>query len=154
MDSNLRREIIIDNYENPVNRKKIDDKNFIVSSTISDSCIDNITLYVKFNDNIIEDIYFDGEACAITTSSTSIMIKKLIGKSIDYAKELMNNYYNMIDEKEYNEELLGELNAYSEIYMQPNRKKCAIFSFETLKKAIKEYEDKQNKTLSDNVDGH
>lgn len=141
MDSNLRREIIIDNYQNPVNRKIIDDDSFVVASTVSDSCIDNITLFVKFDGDIIKDIYFDGEACAITTSATSIMIKKLIGKTIDEANELMDNYYNMIDEKEYNEELLGELNAYSEIYMQPNRKKCAVFPFETLKKVIKKYKD-------------
>ena len=141
MDSNLRREIIVDNYQNPVNRKKIDDEEFVVASTISDSCIDNITLFVKFKGDIIEDIYFDGEACAITTSATSIMIKKLIGKSINEAKILMNNYYNMIDEKEYNEEILGELNAYCEIYKQPNRKKCAIFPFEVLKKTINIYKD-------------
>ena len=141
MDSNLKREIIIDNYQNPVNRKKIDDDEFIVSSTISDSCIDNITLFVKFKDNIIEDIYFDGEACAITTSATSIMIKMFLGKSIDYVNNLMDNYYRMIDEKEYDEKLLGELNAYSDIYKQPNRKKCAIFPFETLKKAILKYKE-------------
>ncbi len=141
MDSNLRREIIIDNYQNPVNRKKIDDDSFVVASTISDSCIDNITLYVKFKDDVIMDMYFDGEACAITTSATSIMIKKLIGKTIDEANELMDNYYNMIDEKEYDKESLGELNAYEEIYMQPNRKKCAIFPFETLKKVFEKYKD-------------
>lgn len=141
MDSNLRREIIVDNYQNPVNRKKIDDKSFTVASIVSDSCIDNITLYVKFNGDIIEDIYFDGEACAITTSATSIMIKKLIGKSIEDAYTLMENYYNMVDEKEYDKEILGELNAYEEIYMQPNRKKCAIFPFETLKKVIEKYKD-------------
>ena len=139
MDSNLRREIIVDNYQNPTNKQTINDKEFVTASTISDSCIDNITLFVKFKDNVIEDIYFDGEACAITTSATSIMIKKLIGKTIDEAEELMNNYYNMIDEKEYSEEELGELNAYNEIYKQPNRKKCAIFPFETLKKAIEKY---------------
>ncbi len=139
MDSNLRREIIVDNYQNPVNRKKIDDDSFVVASTIRDSCIDNITLFVKFKDDIIEDIYFDGEAYAITTSATSIMIKMFIGKSIDYANSIMENYYNMVDEKEYDEELLGELNAYSEIYMQPNRKKCAIFPFETFKKVIEKY---------------
>lgn len=143
MDSNLRREIIVDNYQNPVNRKKIEDDSFTVASIISDSCIDNITLYVKFNGDIIEDIYFDGEACAITTSATSIMIKKLIGKTIDDAYTLMENYYNMIEEKECDKEILGELNAYEEIYMQPNRKKCAIFPFETLKKVIKKYKDEK-----------
>lgn len=141
MDSNLRREIIVDNYQNPVNRQKIDDKEFTVASIVSDSCIDNITLFVKFKGDTIVDIYFDGEACAITTSATSIMIKKLIGKTINDANNLMDNYYNMIEEKEYDEELLGELNAYSEIYKQPNRKKCAIFPFEVLKKVIKKYKD-------------
>lgn len=143
MDSNLRREIIVDNYQNPTNRGKINDSSYTVASTISDSCIDNITLYVKFNGDIIEDIYFDGEACAITTSATSIMIKKLIGKSISEAEELMNNYYNMIDEKEYDSDSLGELNAYDEIYKQPNRKKCAIFPFETLKKVIEKHKDEK-----------
>lgn len=142
MDSNLRREIIIDNYQNPVNKKRITDKEYLHASNRSDSCIDNIELFVKINNNIIEDLYFDGEACAITTSATSIMIKKIIGKSLDEVKILMDNYYQMIDEKEYNKEILGELLAYSEIYMQPNRKKCALFPFETLKKAISEYENK------------
>ena len=143
MDSNLKREIIVDNYQNPVNRKKIDDNSFVIASTISDSCIDNITLYVKFNGDIIEDIYFDGEACAITTSATSIMIKMFIGKTIEVANKIMENYYNMIEEKEFDKELLGELNAYSDIYKQPNRIKCAIFPFETFKKAINKY--KENK---------
>lgn len=142
MDANLRREIIIDNYQNPVNKKKIDDKDYLEASTISDSCIDNITVYVKFKDNVIENIYFDGEACAITTSATSIMIKKLTGKTIDEAIKLMDNYYNMIDEKECDKEMLGELNAYEEIYKQPNRKKCAIFPFETLKKVLLKYQEK------------
>ena len=139
MDSNLRREIIVDNYQNPVNRKKIDDNSFIVASTISDSCIDNISLFVKFKDDIIEDIYFDGEACAITTSATSIMIQKIIGKTINEALSLMDNYYNMLDEKEYDKDSLEELNAYDEMYKQPSRKRCAMLPFETLKKAILKY---------------
>ena len=99
MDSNLRREIIIDNYQNPTNKMKITDKDFLEARTVSDSCIDNISLYVKFNGDVIEDIYFDGEACAITTSATSIMIKKIIGKKICEVEKLMDNYYQMIDEK-------------------------------------------------------
>ena len=144
MDSNLRREIIIDNYQNPMNNKVIDDDNFIVARTISDSCIDNIKLFVKFNGDLIEDIYFDGEACAITTSATSIMIKMFIGKTIAEAESIMNNYYNMIEEKEYDKNKLEELNAYSDISKQPNRIKCAIFPFETFKKAIEEYKLKIN----------
>ena len=144
MDSNIRSEIIINNYQNPMNKKTINDDSFLVARTISDSCIDNITLFVKFNKDKIIDMYFDGEACAITTSATSIMIKMFIGKTINEAEDIMNNYYNMIEEKDFDVETLKELNAYSEISKQPNRIKCAIFPFETLKKAIKEYRNKVN----------
>ena len=53
----------------------------------------------------------------------------------------MKNYYDMVSEKEYDEDILGELNAYSEIFLQPNRIKCALFPFETLKKAIIQYRE-------------
>lgn len=142
MDSNLRREIIVDNYQNPTNKKVIENNDFIKVNTRSDSCIDNITLYVRLDNDKIIDIYFDGEACAITTSATSIMIKSLIGKRLDEADVIINNYYNMIEEKDYNKDLLGELNVYDEIYKQPNRKKCATMPFDTLKKAVKIYMEK------------
>lgn len=142
MDSNLRREIIVDNYQNPTNRKVMEKSDFIKVNTRSDSCIDDLTLYVKLDNDKIIDIYFDGEACAITTSATSIMIKSLVGKTLDEASVIINNYYNMIEEKEYNHEVLGELNVYDEIYKQPNRKKCATLPFDTLKKAVKIYVEK------------
>ena len=143
MDRELRREIIIDNYQNPVNKQSIDDPEFIKVNTNSDSCIDNVDLYVKFTGEVISDLYFDGEACAISTSATSIMIKMFIGKTIEEAKEVIKNYYNMIEEKEYNEDILGELNAYSDISIQPNRKKCAILPFNALLEAIDIYKNKK-----------
>ena len=144
MDRELRREIIIDNYENPTNKMKISDEqiekdNFIKINTNSESCIDNVDLYVKFVDNIITDLYFDGEACAISTSATSIMIKMFLGKTIDDAIIVINNYYNMIEEKNYDENILEELNAYIDISKQPNRKKCATLPFNALLKAIEIY---------------
>ena len=144
MNRELRREIIIDNYENPTNKMKISDEqiekdNFIKINTNSESCIDNVDLYVKFVDNVITDLYFDGEACAISTSATSIMIKMFLGKTIDDAIIVINNYYNMIEEKNYDENILEELNAYIDISKQPNRKKCATLPFNALLKAIDIY---------------
>jgi len=136
MDSNIKREIMVDNYQNPVNKKTINDKSFIKIHSKSESCIDDINLYVKIKDNKIIDLYFDGEACVISTSATSIMINKIIGKTIEEALIIIENYYNMINEKDYNKELLGELNVYDEISKQPNRIKCATLPFDTLKKAI------------------
>lgn len=145
MDRELRREIIIDNYEHPTNKIKIDDDRvlhdgFIKINTNSESCIDNVDLYVKIVDDRINDLYFDGEACAISTSATSIMIKMFLGKKIEEVKKIIDNYYAMIDEKEYNENLLEELNAYVDISKQPNRKKCAMLPFNALLQAVDKYQ--------------
>ena len=144
MDSELRRAIIIDNYQNPTNKKEVKDPAYLTANTHSDSCIDNVDLYVKFNGDVIEDVYFNGEACAITTSATSIMIKMIIGKTVDEALNLMNNYYHMLNEEEYDQEILEELNAYDELYKQPNRKHCAMLPFETLKKVLEKYQNKNH----------
>ena len=69
------------------------------------------------------------------------MIKLLIGKKISEVKEIMNNYYNMINEKEYNEDLLEEACCYEDIYKQQNRIGCATIPWKGLEKAIKEYEE-------------
>ena len=126
MNDDLRREIILDNYQETYNRGLIDDNSYLKVNTSSDSCIDNLDFIMKVEDNIIKDIRFDGEACAISTSASSIMIRKLIGMSVEDARKILLNYQNMINEKEYDTELLDELNVYDEICKQPNRKNCAL----------------------------
>lgn len=90
------------------------------------------------DDDIIKDIRFDGEACAISTSATSIMIRSLIGKSVKEARKILTNYVNMINEKEYDEDLLGELVVYDEICKQPNRKNCALLPSGAIEKMLGE----------------
>lgn len=141
MDSNLKRELIIDNFENPFHKEIKDEKEYIKANTHNESCIDNIDLYVKVVDDKIIDAYFDGEACAITTSATSIMLRKIIGLSLEEARNLIKEYYQMIEEMEYDSKKLGELNAYSDIARQPSRKKCAMLPFDTLEKTFKIYEE-------------
>ena len=142
MDSNLRREIILENYQNPVNRGLVDDDSYILKNTNNDSCIDNIDIMVKVEDGVLKDIRFDGEACAISTSATSVMINRLLGKSVEEAKEVLKNYQNMIDEKEYDKELLGELNVYDEVSRQPNRKMCALLPSNAISSILKMLEEK------------
>lgn len=138
MDSNLRREIILDNYQEPMNRGLIEDDSYIKTRTSSESCIDDLSFMMKIEDGIVKDIRFDGEACAISTSATSIMIRSLIGKSVEDARKILTNYSNMINEKEYDEELLGELVVYDEICKQPNRKNCALLPENAIDKMLGE----------------
>lgn len=138
MDQNMKRSIILEHYQNPKNKGLIEDETYIKVNMNNDSCIDEVNLMVKLEDGKIKDVRFDGEACAICTSSTSIMIDTLIGKTIEEAEEIINNFYNMIDEKEYNEEILEQANVYNDIYRQPNRKKCALLAWWGMEKSLKE----------------
>ena len=126
MDNDMKRSIILDNYSNPKNRGIPDNtSDYIVINSNNQSCIDNINIYLKLKDNLIEDIKFEGEACVIAISSTSILSDMLIGKTVDEAKEVLMNYFNMIEEAKYDQELLGEANVYEDMYKQPSRKTCA-----------------------------
>lgn len=136
MDSNLKRTIMLENYQNPTNKGLIEDDSYKYVNMNNESCIDEINLMVKIEDEKIVDIRFDGEACAICTSATSIMINTLIGKTIDEAREILKNYEYMINEKDYDSEVLEEANIYSDIAKQPNRKKCALLSWWGIRKVI------------------
>lgn len=138
MDDNLKREIIIDNYQNPLNKELIDDNSYLSVNQASESCIDNLDFMMKIENGVVKDIRFDGEACAISTSATSIMIRKLIGKSVEEVRNILTNYQNMIMEKEYDKELLGELLVYDNISKQPNRIKCALLPMEAINKMLLE----------------
>lgn len=144
MDSETKREIIMENYMHPTNRKEISDDSYLKVNTRNVSCIDNLDIYLKFNQEKIEDIAFQGEACAISVSATSIMINNLIGKTKREALEYINNFYLMTEGKEYNEELLKEGNAYSDIYKQGNRKTCATLPFRGVEDAL--IRDNQKRT--------
>lgn len=138
MDNELKREIILEHFSNPINKDNNVDDSYQKYNTRNSNCIDNLDIYVKIEDNIIKDLRFTGEACAISTASTSIMIKNLIGKTIDDAKEYINNFSNMINEKDYDENALNEGVAFNEVYKQNNRKNCVLLPYKGILKAIEE----------------
>lgn len=136
MDSDLKRSIILDHYQLPRNRGLIDDETYIKINMNNESCIDEINLMIKLEDDKVKDIRFDGEACAICTSATSIMIDTLKGKSIEEAKYVISNYFKMLDEQEYDADSLEQAIVYNDIYKQPNRKKCALLSWWGISKIL------------------
>ena len=137
MDKELKRSIILDNYQNSYHKRRMDDS-YIKINSRNVSCIDNIDLYVNIENNIIKEIYFDGEACVISISSASIMCRLLEGKSIDEAIEIIRNYDNMIEEREYSSDILGEACVYDDVSKQPSRKTCATLTWNGLYKKLLE----------------
>ena len=142
MDSETKKAIIMEHYTNPLNRKTINDSRYIKINSNSETCIDNLDIFVLIKNNIIEDICFNGEACAISTSAASIMTRLLKGKSIKEVRELIKEYYEMIETGNTYDNL-DEAIAYSDIYKQANRKGCATIPWIGLEKALNEYDNKK-----------
>ena len=140
MDKEFKKEIILDNYQNPFNKDGDDSLGYEKVNSNSESCIDDIDLYVKVEDGIVKDVHFNGEACAISTASTSIMLKNIIGKSVKDALKYIDNFNNMVEEKEYDEDMLNEAIAFDEIYKQQNRKTCVILPYVGIKKILEKYD--------------
>lgn len=140
MDKEIKREIMLDHYSNPNNKEVISDDRYKSVHNASESCIDDITVYMLAEDGVIKDLKFDGVGCTICTSSTDIMCDLLIGKTFTEAKIILDEYYNMVDEKQFNEDVLEEANAFDTLYQQANRIKCGTIGIHAISDLIKEYE--------------
>ena len=139
MEEEVKKAIILENYSNPSNYGEGLDDSYVKFNTNNDSCIDNLDFFIKIENDIIKDIRFKGEACAISKASSSIATDNLIGKSIDEALSYIDNFENMIDEKPYNEEILKDATCFCDIYKQNNRKNCAYLPYKGLKKYLENY---------------
>lgn len=131
-DPMIKREIIMDHYENPRNKGLVDDPRYIKVNMNSESCIDDIDIQILVEGNIIKDFRFDGVGCTISTASTSILSELVIDHSIEHAYEIIKNYDSMIKELSYDEELLQEAVVFKDVSKQANRIKCAMIGFNGL----------------------
>ena len=141
LDNMMLRQIIMDHYDHPRNRGLVEDETYKKVNMNSDTCIDDLDIQVKFDGDKIADVRYDGEACAICTSSTSIMSELVIGKTKEEAKRIIENYMNMIYERDYDEDLLEEAIAFKNTHKQANRIKCATLGWNGLVKLIEESEE-------------
>ncbi len=141
MDSNTKREIILDNYSHPFNKTTDNTEGYIKVNSNNESCIDNIDLYLKIEDDILTDIKFSGEACAISTASTSIMIKNMIGKNINEVEKYITNFEAMLNEEPYEDIDFNEAIVFDETYKQGNRRTCVTLPYVGIQKALKAYQD-------------
>ncbi|MBR4350652.1 MAG: SUF system NifU family Fe-S cluster assembly protein [Bacilli bacterium] len=137
MDSNIKRELILDNFNYPNNKGLTNDPSYIKKSNKNPSCIDHFDIELKIEDGIVKDIRFDGEACAIATSSLSIAIHRFIGKSKEEVLNIIDNYKKMVNEEEYDSSILEDLLAFDEIWMQESRKTCATLGVNIIEDILK-----------------
>lgn len=130
----MYNDLIMEHSMNSYNKKKLEHADFCELGH-NPNCGDEISLEIKLNGNVIEDMAFSGHGCAISMSSTSIMIDTLRGKTVEEAKEIIKTFIEMIkreinDEKEL--EKLEDAIAFKNISNMPARVKCALLAWHTL----------------------
>lgn len=144
-DALTMKQLIMDHYEYPRNYKlKIKDSDYRMIHMASDSCIDDIKLFVKFQENQLESISFEGKACTISTASTSMLTELVKGKSLEEINTILQNYEQMIALEAYDEQLLGEAVVFAGVGKQANRINCALLGMKALKQLLKDYEKERN----------
>lgn len=123
-------DLIMEHSMNSYNKKKLENADYEQKGH-NPNCGDEITLEVKLNGDIIEDMAFSGHGCAISQSSTSIMIDTLKGKTLQEAKEIIKTFIAMIKREETDEEVLKKLEdaiCFKNVANMPARVKCARLS--------------------------
>lgn len=137
-DPMILRELIMDHYQYPHNHGLTQDEGYRSVHMASDSCIDDITVQSRIEDGIVKDVRFDGVACTISTSSTSMMTDLMIGKTTEEAMAIADEYFRMIEHKQYDPEVLEEAVAMKNVYKQANRIKCATIGWKAMKQMLEE----------------
>ena len=146
----LYQEIILDHGKNPRNLRKTENFNKDAKGH-NPLCGDKVHVYLKLNENKkLEDISFEGQGCAISMASASIMTDLLKGKEEKDVKEIVYDFLEMIKEKdEIKSKLLKEdektkLMCLSGVKQYPMRVKCATLSWHTLTSAIDKSQNEVN----------
>ena len=94
----LYQEIILDHGKNPRNKNKCKDFNKDAKG-YNPLCGDKVHIFLKLNnENKLENISFEGEGCAISMASASIMTEIIKGKQFNIAKKIQEDFLNMIKE--------------------------------------------------------
>ena len=140
----IYNELIMEHSMNSYNKKKLDKADFCELGH-NPNCGDEISLEIKLNGNLIEDLAFTGHGCAISQASTSIMIDTLKGKTVEEAKEIIETFIGMIKREITDEEELEKLEdaiAFRNVSNMPARVKCALLAWHTIEDILNKNEGK------------
>jgi len=124
----LYQQVILDHSRSPRNYRKIDPADR-VSEGRNPLCGDKVTVYLAMEGETIKDVAFQGEGCAISKASASIMTEMLKGKSKDEAKKLFEQFHEMITTGTPRIDELGKLGVFAGVNKFPTRVKCASLAW-------------------------
>lgn len=133
----LYKKTILEHNRNPRNYNTPDDYTHKAEG-LNAICGDQVFVYITVEDNVIKHIAFDGESCAISTASASIMTDFIEGKTVDQTKALFADFCLLMDRKGGIDSMdsLENVNALAGVKSFPARIKSATLCWHTMNAAL------------------
>lgn len=131
---NLYKELILEHYKQPRNRGELEPP-AISAEGLNPSCGDELELFLLVEEDVIKDVKFTGEGCAISQASASMMTEAIKGKTVQDVLSLSQKFKSMIQGEEPTDDL-GDLKMLQGVSKLHARVKCATLSWVTLEQAL------------------
>ena len=142
---NLYQEVILDHYKHPENKGLAAAYDAQVHH-INPSCGDEITLNLTLDGSIVQSVSWDGLGCSISQASVSIMSGLMIGKKLDDAQVVFDNFVQLMQSKgsgQPDESILEDAVALAGVSQYPARIKCALLGWMAFKDASVQAQKKE-----------
>ncbi len=136
--ADLYQELIVDHSRRPRNLRRLDHATHQAEG-FNPLCGDKVKVYVNLADGIVRDVSFEGEGCAISKASASLMTESIKGKSKAEAKQLFSKFRDLVTGNvDTAQTALGRLAVFTGLRGFPTRVKCATLVWHTLRAALDE----------------
>ena len=134
--TDLYQEVILDHNRRPHNFRAIESPS-AKQEGYNPLCGDRLTLYITLDGDVIKDAAFQGQGCAISKASASLMTDAIKGKTVAAARDLFEHFHAMItSDTDSVAEDLGKLSVFAGVREFPTRIKCASLAWHTMKAAV------------------
>ncbi|MFI5231142.1 MAG: Fe-S cluster assembly sulfur transfer protein SufU [Gemmatimonadales bacterium] len=130
----LYQSIILDQNRRPQNYRAMPEASAHADG-VNPMCGDQLTVWLKMNGDVVEDVSFQGSGCAISKASASLMTQAVKGKTREQAENIFDSFHGLVTGHGGGEEL-GSLKAFSGVSRFPLRVKCATLAWHALKSAL------------------
>jgi nitrogen fixation NifU-like protein len=140
MIDDLYQETILDHSKRPRNRHAMEDANRRAEG-YNPLCGDKLRLFLKVENDIVQDASFEGSGCAISTASASLMTESLKGKTREEALRLLEKFHDLLTTDAAAANDLGKLVVFCGVRDYPARVKCATLAWHTLKSALNDTDE-------------
>lgn len=133
----LYQEVILDHNKHPRNRGKLDHADRTAEGH-NPLCGDEVRVYVHTEDDRVTEVSFEGQGCAISTASASLMTEAVKGKTVEEATQLFRQFQTLVTtgDSAFDSERLGDLEVLAGVRDYPVRIKCATLPWHALNAAL------------------